>query len=90
MVEGADTLLNFIANGKKIVTIQMDREAFAGAEMLELVELCEAPKGGGYYFLHTYNKQKIEKRIWLCDVTLFVFGDMPERIYYKKIRTRNP
>src|SRR4051812_32377130 len=56
MVEGADTLLNFIANGKKIVTIQMDRQPFDGAEVLELVELCEAPKGGGYYVLHTYNK----------------------------------
>jgi len=85
MVEGADVLLNFMAHGKKIVTLQLDREPFEGADVLELVELCNAPKGGGYYQMHTFRKQAIEKRIWLCDVTLFVFGDMPERIYIRKL-----
>ena len=84
MVEGADVLLDFMANGKKSVTLQLDREPFEGADVLELVELCEAPKGGGYYIMHTFRNYRIEKKIWLCDVTLFVFGDMPERIYIKK------
>jgi len=85
MVEGADELLDLIANGKRRVTIQLDREPFEGADVLELVELCDAPKGGGYYKLERYRQQKLNKRIWLCDVTLFVFGDMPERIYIKKL-----
>ena len=85
MVEGADVLLNFMAHGKKIVTLQLDRAPFEGADVLKLVELCDAPKGGGYYIMHTFRKQAIEKRIWLCDVTLFVFGDMPECIYIRKL-----
>lgn len=85
MVEGADELLNFIAGSKKRVTIQLDRKPFEGADVLKLIELCEAPKGGGYYQMHTYRNQIIEKRIWLCDVTLFIFGDMPEQIYISKI-----
>jgi hypothetical protein len=85
MVEGADELLQFIAGGKKRITLQLDREPFEDADVLELVELCAAPMGGGYYRMHMYRNQRIEKRIWLCDVTLFVFGDMPEHIYFRKI-----
>lgn len=85
MVAGADEMLDIMARGKKHVTLEMDREPFEGADLLELTELCSAPMGGGYYIMHTYRGRTLQKRMWLCDVTLFVFGDMPEKIYVKKI-----
>lgn len=81
MVEGADALLRLMARGKSNIYIRMDTEPFDGADVLELVQLCDAPKGGGYYLMHTCRSRIINKKIWLCDVTLFVFGDMPQRIY---------
>lgn len=84
MVEGADDLLDFMAKGKKSVKLQLDTQPFEDADVLELLELCEAPTGGGYYILRTYRNHTLNKQIWLCDVTLFVFGDMPEKIYIKK------
>jgi hypothetical protein len=85
MVAGADEMLTVMARGKKKVTIEMDREPFEGADLLELAELCDAPMGGGYYIMHTYKGRPLNKRMWLCDVTLFVFGDMPQKIFCKKL-----
>lgn len=84
MEAGVDNLLTLMAWGKKRVTITLDTEPFEGAVVMELVELCDAPKGGGYYFMRTYKGIEINKLIWLCDVTLFIFGDVPERIYLRK------
>ena len=85
MVSGADEMLDAMARGRKKLTIELDREPFDGADLLELEELCEAPMGGGYYVMHTYTGRPLGKKMWLCDVTLFVFGDMPQRIYCKKL-----
>lgn len=90
MVAGADQMLDAMARGKKKVSLELDRESFDGADLLELVELCEAPKGGGYYILHTFGGRAIAKKMWLCDVVLFVFGDMPERIFVKRLDVRQP
>ena len=86
MVEGADDLLDFMADERKSISMELDTVPFDGADVMDLLELCQAPKGGGYYILHTYQQQVLQKKLWLCDVTLFVFGDMPERIYVKKVQ----
>jgi hypothetical protein len=84
MVAGADEMLSILAGKKKMVTLTMDTAPFEGADVLELVELCDAPMGGGYYVLKTYQGKTINRKMWLCDVTLFVFGDMPEKIFIRK------
>jgi hypothetical protein len=89
LIEGADELLNLFARRKKTASVQMDVVPFEGADVLELVELCDAPKGGGMYLIRTCRNRTINKTIWLCDVTLFVFGDMPERIYIKAVENRS-
>ena len=88
MVAWADEMLDAMARGKKRVTIEMDREPFDGADLLELTELCEAPLGGGYYVMHTYKGRPLNKKMWLCDVTLFVFGDIPQRIFCKMVEEK--
>jgi hypothetical protein len=90
MVEGADKLLNTIANGGKRVTLRLSTEPFEGADALELMDHCEAPKGGAIYLLDTCHGKEIGAFIWICDIALFVFGDMPEYIYFQRVGKSNP
>ena len=32
-----------------------------------------------------FESRKVDKDLWLCEVTRFVFGDIPERIYIRNI-----
>lgn len=85
MVAGADTMLDIMAEGKNEVHIQLDTNPFDSADLLELVEVCEPAMGGGYYVLHSYNGESIRHRMWLCAVTNFVFGYLPEKIFVKRV-----
>lgn len=85
MKAGADRLLRMLASGEKQVTLTIDTEPFAGAEMLELVDLCTAPKGGAIYLVERCNGQEVNALIWICDIALFVFGDLPSQIYIKRV-----
>ena len=85
MVSGADTMLDIIAGEKSEVTLQINTEPFEGADELLLTELCDPILGGGYYHLKQFENKEVNKDLWLCDVTRFVFGDIPKKIYVKKI-----
>ncbi len=84
MVEGADAMLDFIAGVENEVFLYIDREHFQGSDRLELREKCEPYIGGGYYFLKEYNGKAINQTLWLCQVTEFVFGDIPDQLFIKK------
>ena len=84
MVAGADTMLDIVAGRESSVTIQMDRQPFSGADELVLTQLCDPVMGGGYYLMKEFAGNNVSQNMWLCGVTEFVFGDMPERIYVKK------
>mgnify|MGYP003576768124 CR=1 FL=1 len=84
MREGANEVLRIIARGKSIVHLMIDPVPFEGADRLQLDSLSPAPKGGGYYIMETCRGKRFDKRIWLCDITLFIFGDMPPFLYVTK------
>ena len=91
MTEGTDKLLNTIAFGRNTITLRLSTEPFEGADVLDLIDHCEAPKGGAIYLLETCRGKEIGAFIWICDIALFVFGDIPERIYFQPIgRSRAP
>ncbi|RYY95749.1 MAG: hypothetical protein EOO11_15160 [Chitinophagaceae bacterium] len=85
MAEGAHKLLNSIANGYHRVTLRMSVAPFPGADVLDLVELCPAPRGGGIYRLATCNGRNLNVQMWICDIALFVFGDLPPQIYVQRV-----
>lgn len=85
MVSGADTMLDIIAEEKNEVVLQIDTKPFEGADELFLTELCDPILGGGYYHMKQFVSKNVDKDLWLCDVTRFVFGDIPERIYVRKL-----
>lgn len=84
MVAGADTMLDIVANGNNRVTITMDAMPFEGADELMLLRHCEPSMGGGYYLMSSFEGKPVNQEMWLCAVTEFVFGGMPELIYVKK------
>jgi hypothetical protein len=84
MVQGADTLLEYLAEGKERVALRFSTKSFDGASVMERMYVCTT--GGAYYIVHSYNGDKIVLPFWLCDVTKFVFGEFPENIYFTKVK----
>lgn len=84
---GTNRLLKMLAGKSRKITLVIDTEPFEGAGVLDLVAHCEAPRGGAIYRKDTGNTGSAGVLIWICDIALFVFGDMPERIYFKKSGT---
>jgi hypothetical protein len=84
LVEGADTMLNLMSDGSNEVTLTLNTEPFENAEMLELLHPCKPFLRGGYYLMREHDGKEINYEMWISDVTEFVFGDIPDKIYVKK------
>ena len=85
MISGADTMLDIIADDKDEVTLEINTGPFEGADELILTELCDPILGGGYYHMKRFENKEVDRDVWLCDVTRFVFGDIPDKIYVKRV-----
>lgn len=85
MVSGADTMLDLIAGDADEVELRMDTQPFSGANELVLTERCDPILGGGYYHLRSFEGKSVMQDMWLCEVTRFVFDDLPERIFVKRL-----
>ena len=84
MVEGADTMLDIIAEGKKEIILYMSTEKLDNAARLTLKEKCEPLKGGAYYFMKEFEGKEINLTMWLCQVVEFVFGEIPTNIFVRR------
>lgn len=84
MVSGADTLLDFMAEGKREVSMYVEEEWFDGSECLILVDTCWF--NGADYKIDTYMNYELKLKVWLCDVTKVVLGGFPEKIYFVKLK----
>jgi hypothetical protein len=78
MVLGADMLLDNIARGNDWCKITLSDEPFEGSHILShrLPPLEATP---GWYDNDAWHGPST---IWLCEVTRFVFGNYPDKIYY--------
>lgn len=86
MVEGADDLLNWIAADRNECKLLMANERIENAEILNLVYIREENLGGGGdYLLESFRDEFKDHKLWLCNVTEFVFKQLPERIYFREI-----
>jgi hypothetical protein len=97
MVAGADTVLDFLAMGSGVVTIEYatkESEIPEGQLNYKLTKVISANlrpikeedgsdwETGAYYLFH-WGKFGEWYQIWLCDVTKFVFeGIFPDVIYF--------
>jgi hypothetical protein len=84
MVEGADKMLDLMSEGETEVTVTIATENFDGADELILNEKCDPIKGGGYYLMPRFEGKQINLTMWLCQVTEFVFGEIPSLLFIKR------
>ncbi|MFD0941914.1 DUF6717 family protein [Pedobacter boryungensis] len=83
MVEGADKWLDLLSKKASTIKVIMSNEQFENSEILTLLRIKEENLGGGgVYFLETYQNKKVALKLWLCDVTNFVFKTIPQKIYF--------
>ncbi len=84
MVDGADKMLDMMAGKDFFVVLDVSKEPFEGADMLALIEKCDPYIGGGNYTMKSFEGQEINQIMWLCQVTEFVFADIPQQIFVKR------
>jgi hypothetical protein len=84
MVAGADTMLEYMAEGEDSVSLCMSMEYFENSDKLEFVRPATEWQNGSFYKMKTYRGVELNLDLWLCDVTLFVFGIFPENIFISK------
>lgn len=78
MVLGADTMLDIISQGENSCYLTISKKSFEDHQYLLTFVREEA--GGGWYNL---TGAFFNFEVWLCHVTKFVFGYLPEKIYLK-------
>lgn len=81
MVEGADTFLDNISNNSDDVWVEMSTNKLEG-KSYELTKYMDLIDGAMYRYVNDDDNLDV---MWLCGVTEFVFGDMPEKIYCRKV-----
>lgn len=91
MVDGADELMDRLSNNTNKVTINFSSKGFEGYDelLIRIKKMSEIDidyghfDGAVYKCKHKPIKNEIltENNLWLCGVTLFVFGRYPKEIY---------
>lgn len=74
MVAGADTLLDELSSGGNFISLNISLEQKDNYLRLTKVKNCWF-NGADYVVSST------GKKVWLCNVTKFVFGNFPKDIY---------
>jgi len=85
MVCGADTMLDYIAQGSNQVTLNVSEQNFENADNLKFKGLAHDIGSGAFYTMETYKGISIELEMWLCDVMLAVFNGFPKNIFISTI-----
>ncbi len=81
MVAGADVMLGYMSEGQSEVTVTLSETHFEGADVLHFLSEATEIGNGAYYEMHWYKGIHLDLKMWLCDVTIFVFGKFPDKIY---------
>lgn len=99
MVMGADIALEYLAEERTELFITLTDKNPGWNVPLALTRK-EYDETGAYYdlsgilfmdFILTYGKEFIgvKPQVWICNVTLDVFGEFPEHIYITKIESKH-
>lgn len=79
MVAGADIWLDFLSNGKDGIHIEISDDEIFDDKLV----LLEKDEFGATYNASSYEEMITNQVLWLCNVTIYIFGKFPETIYYK-------
>jgi hypothetical protein len=80
MVMGADIMLDILAQGETLIQVKITETNFPDSKFT-LTYLRDGGEESGAYY--RFDKYDISFEIWLCNVTEFVFGSFPKKLYCK-------
>lgn len=80
MVDGADIFLDYLSNYGNEVTLDLSLDPKHGYDVLNY-RYPHPANDGAYYSTQMGNSEHI---LWLCGVTEFVFGLLPEEVWYRR------
>jgi len=83
MISGADKLLDLIAKDRDEVYLHYSENEIKNADELTFTNKCWF--NGADYKISKLNGEEIKLDVWLCNVTKFVMGYFPKKIYFKEI-----
>jgi hypothetical protein len=81
MVSGADTMMDIISQGENDIKVLLSTEEFDGSNRLEFLRESPEVGEGSWYLMKSYKGIEYNLELWLCNVTIFVFGNFPKYIY---------
>lgn len=76
MVMGADDLLDLLSFGKDEVTLEISIDIMSNPTYI--LTFYEEYSDGGWYIVNGG-----DFKVWLCSVTKFIFGNLPNKIYIR-------
>jgi hypothetical protein len=88
MREGAHRFLNFLSSGFTQIQLRISLSTPGNAGVLELIEHCQTKKGGAIYRYFPADRNCRHTTFWICDFALFIFGDLPDRIFIHQIASK--
>lgn len=80
MVDGADVFLDYLSNNGDEVTLDLNLDPKQGYDVLNY-RYPHPANDGAYYSTQMGDSEHI---LWLCGVTEFVFGRMPEEVWFRE------
>jgi len=79
LTDGTRKLLNGIAMERSCLALSMGLHPVDDSICLRLRHHCSNPAGGGIYTV--LNDEA--RQYWICDLALFVFGDIPDEFFIR-------
>ena len=79
MVDGADTFLDYLSNNGDEITLDLSLDPRRDYQVLNYTH--PHPANDGAYYTAEMNGS--DHKLWLCGVTEFVFGHMPEELWFQ-------
>ncbi len=89
MVEGADDFLDFLSDSGDKCSLLVCPNTCAHKHDGLLVKDEDTDDGGAWYYLWEHDGVIYEKngsRMWLCSVTQYVFGHLPDTIKFSQVK----
>ena len=85
--ERIDIFCDILSQGESEVYVTLSTKPFEYCGTLEFLNLGRLEGfelgEGAWYSLKEHMGLPFNLKMWLCDVTKFVFGDFPKQIYFK-------
>ncbi len=85
LVLGADTMLNIMAGNNDNIWIFMSEEFFEKSSQLIFKGMNDDIGSGADYIFQSFQGIELNYKVWLCDVTKFIFDKFPKTIYISLI-----